>query len=306
LIIVQVSLGGTISAGLDRLLGTLAGAVFGIAASLAGKYSGADQALLLVVTVAPLTFLAAVRPSFRIAPLTAAIVLLATPSSASPVTSAAYRVVEIALGTIIGIIVSTVVLPSRAKRICVERSAEMLKLLAEALTLHLQMPDPVKREAIDRLNDRTLAELGKIATAAQEARRELPFLGHNEPAQDRLVRTMRRLRSDVAFVGRATSTGDLDWPVLGLELSEVADAFCSVIDALSQALLSASHVPDLTALDAALAKLQEALNREPQASRGAAVLPFILETLRRDLADLVELLAPPTLGPAGVDRGAAA
>src|SRR5262245_22819230 len=159
LIVVQLSLGGTISAGLDRLLGTLAGAVFGVAASLAGKFLAVNQVLLLVVTVAPLAFLAALRPSFRMAPVTAAIVLLATPSSASPMTSAAHRVIEIALGTIIGIIVSTVVLPSRANRICVERSAEMLKLLAEVLTLHLQMPDPARRVAIDRLNDKTFAEL---------------------------------------------------------------------------------------------------------------------------------------------------
>src|SRR5215470_11939245 len=37
LIIVQISLGGTIAAGLDRLAGTLAGAVVGAAVALAGQ-----------------------------------------------------------------------------------------------------------------------------------------------------------------------------------------------------------------------------------------------------------------------------
>ncbi|MDW6021373.1 FUSC family protein [Mesorhizobium sp. BAC0120] len=306
LMIVQLSLGGTIAAGVDRLLGTLAGAVVGVAASLVGKLSGAHPALLLVVTVAPLAFLAALRPSFRIAPLTAAIVLLATPSSASPVTSAIYRVVEIALGTVIGIIVSILVLPSRARHICLERSAEMLKLLAQALMLHLQMPDPMRRVAIDRINDRTLAELGRIATAAREVRREFPLLGNSEPAQDRLVRTMRRLRSDIAFVGRATSTGDLDWRGLGPPLSEVGDAFRAALEALSEALLSSNHVPDLGELDAAIMKLQLALDREPQVPPAAAVLPFIFQTLRRDLGDLIELLAPPKPASVGIDEGTAA
>jgi hypothetical protein len=49
--------------------------------------------------VAPVALLAAIRPSFRIAPVTAAILLLTTPSNASPIISAMDRVVEIALGT---------------------------------------------------------------------------------------------------------------------------------------------------------------------------------------------------------------
>jgi hypothetical protein len=36
------------------------------------------------------------------------------------------------------------------------------------------------------------------------------------------------------------------------------------------------------------------------------VLPFILETLRRDLRDLVELLTPPKPGPASIDQAIAA
>src|SRR6185437_14021858 len=71
LIIVQGSLGGTLGAGLDRVVGTLA--------------------------VAPVALLAAIRPSFRVAPVTAAIVLLASSGTASPLAAALDRVGEIAL-----------------------------------------------------------------------------------------------------------------------------------------------------------------------------------------------------------------
>jgi len=64
--------------------------------------------------LAPVALLAAIRPSFRIAPVTAAILPLTTPSNASPIISAVDRVIEIALGTLIGIVVSIFVVPSRA------------------------------------------------------------------------------------------------------------------------------------------------------------------------------------------------
>ena len=106
LIIVQGSLGGTLTAGLDRLLGTLAGAALGATAALAREFWDAPQVLLLLLAVAPVAPLAAIRPSFRVAPVTAAIVLLASPGNASPIASAMHRVIEIALGTIVGIVVS--------------------------------------------------------------------------------------------------------------------------------------------------------------------------------------------------------
>jgi uncharacterized membrane protein YccC len=216
LIIVQGSVGGTLAAGLDRFVGTLAGAVLGAAVALTGEFWRVPQVLLLLLAVAPVALLAAIRPSFRIAPVTAAILQLTTPSNASPIISAIDRVIEIALGTIIGIVVSIFVLPSRARRIWFERSAEMLKLLAQVLVLHLQPPDPAKLEEIERFNQRVRLELAKVEATAEEARREHLIRVAEGPVPERLVRTLRRLRSDVAFVGRATAGNDFDWQGLGL------------------------------------------------------------------------------------------
>ncbi len=75
LIIVQGSLGGTLVAGIDRVVGTLAGAALGVAAALARGFWDAPEIVFLVPAVAPVALLAAIRPSFRVAPVTAAIVL---------------------------------------------------------------------------------------------------------------------------------------------------------------------------------------------------------------------------------------
>src|SRR5262249_31929323 len=83
LIIVQASLGGTLVAGIDRLPGTLAGAALGAVVAFAEEAWGFDRVLLLVLVVAPLALLAAVHPSFRVAPVTAAIGPLASPRDVS-------------------------------------------------------------------------------------------------------------------------------------------------------------------------------------------------------------------------------
>jgi uncharacterized membrane protein YccC len=293
LIIVQGSVGGTLTAGLNRLLGTLAGAVLGAAAVLARELWHLPQMLLLLVAVAPVALLAAIRPSFRVAPITAAIVLF-TNNGASPIASATDRVVEISLGTFIGVVVSILVFPSRAKRISFQHAAEVLKLLAQVLTLYLQPPVTAKLEAIDRLNGQVRAELAKVEAAAQEADREHAIRLAGEPVPDRLVRALRRLRSDVVFVGRASAASDLDWQGLELASVEVATRFGAVFGAVSDALLRDNPAPDVTELDQAIAKLRIAIEKGPDhadVSHRANVLPFVIDTLRRDLGDLIDACA---------------
>jgi hypothetical protein len=172
----------------------------------------------------------------------------------------------------------------------------MLKLLAQLLVFHLQPPNPTKRDAIERLNDRVRTELGKIGTAAREARREHTTRMADEPVPDRLVRTLRRLRSDVVFVGSATAAPDLDWYGLHLVLGEVASAFRVVFEALSETLRDENPTPDLTDVDQAIARLRIAIDEgagNPVSSRNTVVLPFVVDTLRRDLGDLTDALTRP-------------
>jgi uncharacterized membrane protein YccC len=285
LIIVQLSLGATLGAGFDRILGTLAGAVSGAAIALVGEVLDLAHVVTLVLAVAPLALLAALRPSFRVAPVTAAIVILANPSDVSPFVSALHRVTEITIGTVTGVIVSVLVFPLRARRIALERSAELLKVFGELLVLHLTPPAARDAEAVNRLNDRVFAALAQIATSAHEARREHALHLIAEPFQERLQRGLRRLRSDVAFVGRATAV-DADWQALGPVMAELATALRADFDTLAASLLGPTPHPDFAAADRALVKLHDIAGQSP----ALAGLPFVVETLRRDLDDLVEAL----------------
>jgi hypothetical protein len=74
-------------------------------------------------------------------------------------------------------------------------------------------------------------------------------------------------------------------------MAEVASAFRRVFEALSDTLLH-----DLTELDQAIAKLQTVTDKDadnPRSPQRAIALPFVIDTLRRDLGDLIDALARP-------------
>ena len=93
-IVVQASVGGSVKATIDRLIGTIGGAACGGAvALLLPTTGGVERAEALAVALAPAALLAALNPSFRVAPVTAIIVLLSpTSAHAGPIASALERI----------------------------------------------------------------------------------------------------------------------------------------------------------------------------------------------------------------------
>jgi uncharacterized membrane protein YccC len=76
-VVTQLSVGGSLRAGLEYVLGTLGGALYaGIVGVLAAPTTVPAQSAVLAITVAPLAFVAALNPNFRVAPFSAVLVLL--------------------------------------------------------------------------------------------------------------------------------------------------------------------------------------------------------------------------------------
>jgi hypothetical protein len=75
-IVTQVSVGRSLKATFDYLVGTLGGAIYGGAIGVLIPHSN-EVALLavLALAVAPLALVAAINPSLSVAPITAVIVL---------------------------------------------------------------------------------------------------------------------------------------------------------------------------------------------------------------------------------------
>src|SRR5712671_6145510 len=134
LIVTQMSVGRSLKATRDYMLGTIGGAIYGGAIAVLIPHSGEGSLLaLLVLAVTPLAFIAALNPSLNAATVTAVIVLLVpSMSHADPLGSALDRVMEVSVGAFTGLLVSFLVLPSRAVSQIRVSAAMLLELLAAA------------------------------------------------------------------------------------------------------------------------------------------------------------------------------
>jgi uncharacterized membrane protein YccC len=112
IIVMQVNLGGSIRAGIDRLIGTAIGALLG---ALTYAYLGRTPVAIgiaLAVTIFVCSWLG-LKASFRLAGVTASIVLLV--GQEGPVATGVDRFIDVAVGVLVALAVS-LVWPSRASQ----------------------------------------------------------------------------------------------------------------------------------------------------------------------------------------------
>ena len=173
LIVTQSSVGGSLKAAADRFAGPVFGAVYGGAVAFAIPHQGsASTALALIVAIAPLSLAAAFSAGFRIAPITAIIVLLSTSgSSLGPLAFAFDRILEVGLGCAVGLLISLLVVPARASRAVLRTAAEIVNLLADQLVELAPLPEHDAVEA-SGLPLRTRKALNRLEALVGEAQRE--------------------------------------------------------------------------------------------------------------------------------------
>ncbi|MBN9014413.1 MAG: FUSC family protein, partial [Rhizobiales bacterium] len=155
-IVTQMSVGRSIKVTTDYLIGTIGGAIYGgVIAVLFPHASELALLAVLALAVAPLAVVAAINPSFNVAPVTAIIVLLLpSMTHSSPLESAIDRVIEVAVGAFVGLAVSFAVLPSRAHNLAISAAARMLDQIAVALDELLKgLAQGLDSETLHRLQD---------------------------------------------------------------------------------------------------------------------------------------------------------
>lgn len=301
-IVTQASVGGSIKATVDRLIGTVSGALWGGVIAISIPHTSPMAGLVAVgLALAPLTLMSALSPSFRIAPVTAMILLL-TPAVAQAgiLTSAFDRILEIILGSVIGLVCSLVVLPARASSLVAEAGAATAALLAELLRLELAAPDQMASGVrIQTLQDQTRAALGRMEAVVGEARHERrTYLATPlDPAP--LLRTLLRLRHDLVMLRRAMTeplpAGDIA-ARLQPRLDAIAQVCGDFLLGAGTALRGGAHAPDIAAAHGVLDAYSDevdGLRRDhlthdlpSDAVERLFTLGFALDQLGRDLDDL--------------------
>ena len=300
LIVTQASVGGSLKASLDRFIGTLGGAVYGgIVATLIPHSDPLAFIGVLALTLAPLGFVAALYPRFRIAPLTATILLLSSAAQMGPLEAAAYRTLEIALGCVVGLAVSLVVLPARAHGLALSAAARVLILLSRLIaSQRARLMGEVDPVAVTLLNDDIRRAQAKLEDAATEARHERASLLSDQGDLEALVRTMRRVRNDLVMIGRAAGEplSDIVRDRLAPSLTAAMESAGALMAATADALTAQSAPPPLDAMAIALdaygveiaALRRDGLTRQlsdPDVGSLFA-LGFALEQWRRDFEEL--------------------
>lgn len=204
IIVMQGSIGGTLDASLDRVFGTAAGALVGGTAAALVAHTPPALGIALVVCVGATAFLAAARPRFKVAPITVAIMLLSSSGGMSPVNAALFRVLEIGVGGVLGVLATLFALPARSgPRVAalaagaLDRMVEMLTAFAEALEAGAALET---RPDHGELRHHLTAVEGAMADAEREHVSRLAR--HAIPAA--IPRTLWRIRTDLVAVERAT------------------------------------------------------------------------------------------------------
>lgn len=301
LIVTQMSVGRSLKATRDYMLGTIGGAIYGGAIAISIPYSSEMGLLeLLVLAVAPLAFIASIYPTLSAATVTAVIVLLVpTMHHADPLVSAIDRVSEVSVGAITGLLVSFLVLPSRAVRQIRASAAKLLELIAEAFSeLLAGLTRGRDNDALHRIQDGIGTAMVGMNAIGAEAERERSARLSSGPDTGPLLRTILRLRHDVVMIGRATV---VPLPVevqvrLAGPLAEVSAAILRFLKSAAEALREGGGAPPIHPVHVALQHYSEAVAavRQDGLIRGHAgdtaerffALGFSLEQMHQNLCDL--------------------
>ncbi len=318
-VVTQMSVGGSLKATIEYLTGTLGGAVYASAiAALVPHTNDVSLLAALAIAVAPLALLAAINPSFRVGPLTAVIVVVGSSvTHAGPVELAFYRVLEVAIGGVTGLVVSLLVFPARAHILVIEAAAGMLDLMAGVLPeLLAGFTQTLDGTAIRRKQDNIGQAFVQLATIAAEATRERMAYLASEPDTGPLLRTLLRLRHDLVMMGRAAVVPlpDALQARLGPPLARALETTVDYLRGSSAALMARRNPQRFEAVDAAfdlyaaeIAELRrEGLMRDlpGDAVERFFALGFVLDQLHRDFRDLEQCIMEYARSTRGTSRKA--
>lgn len=277
IVVIQASVGGgVLSVARDRAIGTVTGALVGAAAAFVRPDGITGMAAAIAVSTAALAFLGAGRSWLKVAPVTATIVIAGGTGADGPASLALDRVMEILVGSGVGVIAILALFPRHARqafrlqaRDAAGEAAALLTLVAEVNTS--DAPEISKRHADLK---RRLDGLG------QAAKNVIDLPGPQRETADRaaLVRAFWRVRSDIVILGRGFQTEGAG-PRLG-PWSSGATRAVERLEALSRGRES----EPLGSLDPSLA-LSVAEDHDDMALGAAAIG---LAHMHRDLDDLAE------------------
>ncbi|HEY1736712.1 MAG TPA: FUSC family protein [Methylovirgula sp.] len=300
-VVTQISVGASLRATAEYVIGTLCGAVYATAVALLVPHETTLQlAIALAISIAPLALLASLDPKFRVAPFTAVLVLFVSNwFHQGPLQSAAFRIMEVVIGGLTAIIVAILILPERAHARAIEAAGRILEGFADLLPMLFQgFTKQIDIEAMYARQDQLGAAVAYFQETLSEVKEERITAFADGLDDAALGRTLLRMRHDLVILGRAaieplpTDFGKRLAPPLDAILHSVADHLRACAVALRKR-IAVLPPPEIEAGYDAYAREFAALRAEgftrglsAQELERVFALGFALEQLNRDLVDL--------------------
>lgn len=300
-ILTQLSVGKSLIATVDYMIGTLGGGIYsGIVGMIVPHATNLEIAITLAIAIAPLSLLASLNSRFAAAPFTAVMVLLLpTVTHASAAQSAFFRVIEVAVGCAAALAVSFFVLPQRAHSLLYEAVARILAKMSNLLPvliadLQARHPDTPAR----RLQGEIGGAFRQLATVSTEAAQERSAYFNADPDPQPLIDLVLRLRHDIVMVGRAAAEplpSDILQP-LDPPIAQFGAAARDFLEGSAAALTSRRAAPPLAGIETAYAAFSETFtdlrrngqlrNLPTDTAERIFALAFSFEQMRADFASL--------------------
>jgi uncharacterized membrane protein YccC len=303
-ILTQLSVGRSVKATTDYFTATVGAAIYaGLVGTLVPHADEISLLAVLATAVAPAALLAALNTRFSTAPFTVVLVMLApTITHAGPLASALERVMEVAVGGVIALLVSILVFPARAYDLVIEAAAQTLEVMTRLLpALVAKFTQPVDEALILNMQNEITAAVMRLEAIAADARHEPMMRFSVEADQGPLLRTLLRLHQDLVMIARAAPLPEAFQARLGPLLARVAEAAANYLRACVSALRAPRGPPALDAVVAVLdaydreivALRQEGATRElpVDAVEHIFTLGFALDQLRAHLKDLARCVS---------------
>jgi uncharacterized membrane protein YccC len=305
-IVMQGSVGGSLKAMLDRTLGTLAGAAWGAVVALVFREEHVVWlGLALAAALLPLGIVAAFRPAYRVAPITAIIVVMSSiGQEVDPLLTAGERLAEVILGSVVALGVALLILPARAHALLAQEAARTVGFMAElSACLLAGIAGQAELSGVPSLKARIRGSIAHAETVGEEAQRERASHLTDAPDPEPLLRTLRRLRHDFGMLSRlaADPLPESIRAPLAEPLAGIARDFGSFLAEAAAALAGRGSAPASGPVLLALEAYNDVMTRLHQDGTlatlpGEAVgrafgLAFVLDQLKRNLDDLSERCA---------------
>ena len=207
ILVTQANVGASLGLAAERFLGSLLGVLVGGAVAVALADARELKFAGLAVTVLVLGFFSARRPSLRIACVTAAIVVLGDPSLGPPIASAENRMIEVAIGTVVAILTTLIVFPSRAGPSFAAQVTRTFTPLFEVArdALSAAMGQPLDIEGMGAQGTRIRADFAEGDRLAHETRLEVAGYIGDSPDPEAILRALRRLWHTEIMLMRAVA-----------------------------------------------------------------------------------------------------